>query len=426
MKAVIPAAGEGKRVKPLSINRDKAMIKLLGKPLIEYVLKSVVDAGLDDIIIVVGENGNQIKSYLGDGKKFGAKIQYTVQKEPLGTGNALQTVEGLVGDKFFVINGDDIFEPELLKTTMEELKDKNADMVLSCKPVKETWKFGIIAKNDDGKVTRIIEKPKAGEEPSDLAVVGVYLMPKEIFNHLKNIPVSDHQFEDAIQAAIDAGSRVHAVSYDGFFGSFKYPWDLFALNKYLMDKLLTNSNVSEKSDVSSKALIDGNVFIGDGVKIMEGAIIKGPCYIGAGSLVGTNAMVREYSSLGENCLVGFATEIVRSIIGDGCWFHTDYIGDSIISDNCKFGARSVTANLRFDEKNISVLANGQKVDTGMNKLGVIAGENCRVGVNCSLMPGVKIGPNSIVGAGVCLSEDLEPGKAIFVDRKSYVIKENKI
>src|SRR3989304_435863 len=102
MKTVMLAAGEGKRVSPLSIGRPKVMFKLLGKPLIEYVLKSVVDAGLDDIIIVVGEDGDQIKSYLGNGEKFGAKIQYTVQKEPLSTGDAVQTAEGVVDDKFFV------------------------------------------------------------------------------------------------------------------------------------------------------------------------------------------------------------------------------------------------------------------------------------------------------------------------------------
>jgi bifunctional UDP-N-acetylglucosamine pyrophosphorylase/glucosamine-1-phosphate N-acetyltransferase len=125
-------------------------------------------------------------------------------------------------------------------------------------------------------------------------------------------------------------------------------------------------------------------------------------------------------------VIGFSTEIKNSLIGDNCWFHTNYIGDSIISDNCSFGAGSVTANFRFDEKAIKVKINAREIDTGRDKFGVIMADNCKVGVNSSLMPGIKIGPHSIVGPGVCLFEDLEPDKIILIDKKGCVIKENKV
>ncbi len=88
--------------------------------------------------------------------------------------------------------------------------------------------------------------------------------------------------------------------------------------------------------------------------MFEGACIKGPCYIGENSVVGGNSLVRDFSSLGSNCVVGFSTEIKHSLIGDNCWFHMNYIGDSIISNNCLFGAGTITANFRFDENNVKV------------------------------------------------------------------------
>ena len=160
--------------------------------------------------------------------------------------------------------------------------------------------------------------------------------------------------------------------------------------------------------------------------MFEGASINGPCYIGENSVIGGNSLVRDYSSLGKNCVVGFSTEIKHSIIENDCWFHMNYFGDSIVSDNCLFGAGTITANYRFDEKKIKVRIGDRKIESNTNKLGAIIGDNCKTGINVCLEPGVKIGPQSMVGPNVDLQDDLEPMKIIFVDKKCYVKKENKI
>jgi bifunctional UDP-N-acetylglucosamine pyrophosphorylase/glucosamine-1-phosphate N-acetyltransferase len=103
-----------------------------------------------------------------------------------------------------------------------------------------------------------------------------------------------------------------------------------------------------------------------------------------------------------------------------------YVGDSIIADNCSFGAGTITANFRFDEQPIEVDIHGKKSNSNMDKLGVIMGVNCKTGINSCIMPGVRVGPNSIIGPGVTLLENLEPNKIILLDKKSYSIKENKI
>ena len=425
MQTVILAGGTGKRVFPLAVNKPKPMFKILGKPLIQHVVETLKKAGLKDFVIVIGHNGEQIREYLADGSKLGVNIDYTVQKEALGMANALETAKDLVEDNFFVVNADDIFESSLIKEMTKQFKKGNAEIVLSCKPVEETWKFGIIQIEND-KVTKFVEKPPKGQEPSNMAVVGVYILTKKIFDYYKKISVSDHQYEDAIQKFIEDKNMVRAVRYDGFFAGYKYPWDLFTINKYLMDTRMKKQTIEDDVEIPERTQVEENVWIRRGTRILEGACIRGPCYIGANSFIGNNSLVWNYSSIGDNCVVGFSTEIKHSLIGDNCWFHINYIGDSIISDNCLFGAGTITANFRFDEKNVKLRIQGKKVDSDTDKLGAIVGDNCKTGINACLAPGVKIGPHSIVGPNVDLQNDLKPGKIVFVDKRSYVVTENRI
>ncbi|MEM3442877.1 MAG: nucleotidyltransferase family protein, partial [Candidatus Bathyarchaeia archaeon] len=193
MQTVILAGGSGRRVFPLAAVKPKPMFKILGKPLIHHVIETLKEAGLKEFTVVIGKNGKLIKDYLTDGKKFGVNIEYALQKKPLGMANALETAKDLVEDHFFVVNADDIFESSMIKEMLKKFKKSKAEIVLSCKPVEETWKFGIIQIKND-KVTKLVEKPPKGTEPSNLAVIGVYLMTKKIFGYFQKIPVSDHQY----------------------------------------------------------------------------------------------------------------------------------------------------------------------------------------------------------------------------------------
>ena len=233
-QAIILAGGAGKRVFPLAVNQPKSMFRILGKPLIQYVIENLAEQGIKDIIIVIDSQDEQIKSYFSKGNKFGVKIRYVVQKEALGMANALSSARDLVNDKFFVLNADDVFESRIIKNMIGEYEKSKADIVLSCQQVEETWKFGIIDCDSKMNVRKLIEKPRKGKEPSNIAVIGVYLMSKKIFDYFDKVGVSDQQYEDAIQKFINNKNSVKAVRYDGFFSSYKYPWDLFEINKYFL------------------------------------------------------------------------------------------------------------------------------------------------------------------------------------------------
>jgi bifunctional UDP-N-acetylglucosamine pyrophosphorylase/glucosamine-1-phosphate N-acetyltransferase len=143
-------------------------------------------------------------------------------------------------------------------------------------------------------------------------------------------------------------------------------------------------------------------------------------------VIGNNAMIWGGCSFGPGCVIGFGSEIKHSIFGKNVWTHRSYVGDSIVSDNCSFGAGTITANFRFDESEVPVTVGDQRMSTGTNKFGVIMAEGCRTGSNSVLMPGVKVGPNSIVGPGVTLLEDLEPNKIALPTRASYEVRDNKL
>jgi bifunctional UDP-N-acetylglucosamine pyrophosphorylase/glucosamine-1-phosphate N-acetyltransferase len=307
-------------------------------------------------------------------------------------GNALETVENMIGDCFLAVNADDIYEPRLVKDLLHEHEKNPTGLSLVVRETDTPWKYGVI--DIDGDIPkRIIEKPERGKEPSNLAVMGIYLLTPEIFGFLSKIPVSDHQLENAYQTYISRGD-VKLVKYDGYFSSFKYPWDILDINRYLMHKTIKGQNVhpSVKFKHSEKVVIDGNVRIEEGVNILEYAVIRGPCYIGRNSVIGNHTLIRQ-SSIGENCCIGSNTEIVRSIIGDNSEFHMAFVGDSIIGKRCWFGAGTVTANLRLDRSPIKVEVNNEKILTDRDKLGVITGDDVYAGTNTQFRPGTIVGSN---------------------------------
>ncbi|MBI2010231.1 MAG: glucose-1-phosphate thymidylyltransferase, partial [Candidatus Chisholmbacteria bacterium] len=196
------------------------------------------------------------------------------------------------------------------------------------------------------------------------------------------------------------------ITYDEYWQATKYPWHLLSVTDLLFKDL--KEHRGKDVDISAKATVNGPVVFESGVKVLENAVISGPAYIGANTVIGNGALVRQ-SHVGCDCVVGFSTEIARSYVGDGCWFHSNYVGDSVLESNISLGAGTVLANFRLDEGEISSMVEGIKIMTGRHKLGSIIGKDVRIGINSSLMPGVKIGEGSFIGAGVMLDQDVLAG-----------------
>ncbi len=277
---------------------------------------------------------------------------------------------------------------------------------------------------DEGNdIIHIVEKPERGEEPSNVVNIVVHLHrdAKALFRCLAKVKGRGFDaYEQALAGMINEGHKLKLVEYGGFWSPIKYPWHLLAAMKYFLDQ--RPGGIASSAIISDKATIEGDVTIDENVRVGENAVIRGPCYIGRNSIIGNNVLIRDRAHIGADCVVGFSTEIKHSYIGDGCWFHLNYIGDSIIADRCSFGAGTVTANLRFDEEEVAVEGDGKTLDTGRDKLGAIIGADSKTGINVSIMPGVRIGPNSIVGPHVMLQHDLGPSRMILLDSDNRLVE----
>jgi bifunctional UDP-N-acetylglucosamine pyrophosphorylase/glucosamine-1-phosphate N-acetyltransferase len=404
MKVLFLCGGIGKRMFPLT--EDKFLLKFLGKTLIEHQLDAAIKSGLRRFIIVANPvNLTRIENIAAQYQN--ANFDFVVQEKPLGIANAVENARHLLKDEVLIVNPNDIFENTAYTALLAgHKKEKTASFIIGYK-VKSYFPGGYLVVNEQGRLTRILEKPGPGKEPSDMVNILVHLHadPETLLHYISQVKTND---DDVYERAIDAMCKDHlaiqVVPYTGAWTPIKYPWHVLDAIRYFLDQAETK--ISSDVRISSHAVLDGKVILEDGVRVLENAVIRGPVYIGRNTIIGNNALVRTYSHLGSDCVVGFSTEIKESYIGDGTQFHMSYAGDSVIGAHCSFGAGTITANWRFDTKNVKLKFGDIMIDTGRDKLGAFVGDNCRTGIQVGIMPGVRIGNNAIIYPHVNLTNDV--------------------
>lgn len=424
MKVALLCGGINKRMAP--ITRDKSLSNFVGKPLILHQINVAREAGLSQFVIVANP-GNEADLKLAVAGIEGVDIHFAVQKEPMGMADALISASALLAEEpFIVVNPNDIFEVSAYTELLNEYhRGGGYSGYIVAHRVRSYFPGGYLMVDEDNELSGIVEKPSEGDEPSDLVniVVHLYTEPGKVLNYLAGTKSkTDDVYEKSLELMIQDGHKMKAVVYEGTWQAIKYPWHILDAMDYFLSRI--SQRISPAAQISDKAVIDGVVVIEDSARVLEGAVVRGPSYIGRNSIVGNGVLIRD-SIVGNDCVVGFGTEIKHSYIGDKCWFHSNYIGDSVVEDDCSFGAGAVLANLRLDEAEIKIKIDDKKIGTGSSKLGAIIGKGCRIGVNASIMPGVRVGAGSFVGAQVCLSRDLGEAK-IAVDESRYQVLPNNI
>jgi len=414
--AVILSAGMGIRMRPLTLTRQKVMLPIAGKPLLEYTIASLAENSIKDLFIVVGYREEDIKQYFRDGSDYGVNIHYIHQDKQLGSAHAVNLAAPYVKDKFMMIYGDLLITPKAVKFAVKAY-EKNKVTTMSVIPVKNPELYGVV-KLDGSRVIDIIEKPSTGEAPSNLANAGLYVLTDEIFKAIeKTTPSKRGEFEitDSLQISLKWGVQVESVTLDSdSWMHIGLPWDLLDANAMILKTIKPKID----GDVEGGSHIIGSIVLAEGARIRSGAYIDGPAVIGAGSDIGPNCFIRPYTSIGKDVRVGNACEVKNSIIMDGTQIaHLSYVGDSIIGTNCNLGAGTITANLRFDEKNVKVMIKDKLLDSGKRKLGAIIGDNVKTGINVNFMPGVKIEPNSWIGPGVVVMRDVPQNSFIILKQE---------
>jgi len=403
MKAVILAAGEGKRMRPLTYERPKVMLPISGKPIIEHLLGEVKEVGINDFVFVVGYHDETIRDYFGKGERWDVNIQYVTQKTQLGTADALRRTEGLAEDKFLMLNGDTIVSAaDIGKVITDDI-----NIALGVIEVRNPEDYGVV-ETEGERITKIHEKIE--ELPSYLINAGAYLLDENIFTALSKTDKSkrgEFELPDSLQLLIESGHDIFWKKIEHWIDVI-YPWDLLAANELLIEKIspVNRGKIEENVWIKGK----DKVSIGEGTLIKSGSYIEGPVVIGENCEIGPNSYIRANTSIGDNCLVENAVEITNSIImNDTKILPHNHIGDSVIGCRCDLGAGTKIANLRFD--NAPVKAKGR--DTGRRKLGAIISDGVKTGINACIDAGTVIGNNTLIGPGAFASGYIEENSKVF-------------
>ncbi len=412
MKAVVLAAGEGTRMWPLAQTKPKHLLLVGVGPLISHILQALADCSINDVYIVVGFKGDQIRSSLGDGKRYGVRIEYLDQPRWTGTASALKVAYDAVGkDPFVALYGDLWINSSAVQAVVE--KSRECSRVMGVVRVANPSEYGVVGLDGD-KLTKIREKPSRTGHPEGWVNTGIYVLDGEVFQAIEETALSkrsEYELTTSLQRLLDQGKEIRsAIIAREDWMDIGRPWDLLEAN----ERALANLPHRVNGTVEQGAILKGPIWLEESALIKSGCYIEGPVYIGRESRVGPNSRIRPSTSIGDGVTLGTSCEVKNSIIMNGTKVpHLSYVGDSVIGENCNLAAGTITANIRLDEQAIMMKVKGRLQDTGRKKLGVIMGDGVQTGINASLMPGVRVGPDSFIGPGTVVFEDVPSRQVVF-------------
>lgn len=236
MKAVVPAAGEGTRLRPLTDDRPKGLVAVDGRPLLSYVFDRLVDLGIEEIVVVIGYRGEMIRQQYEEAYR-GTPITYVTQEPRRGLADAIFRARDHVDATFVVLNGDNVFGGDLAGVVEHhERTGTSGTVVVERSSVADARTTGVVVTNDDdgGRVTRIVEKPD--DPPTTLTTTGCYVLPPAVFEVRDRLDPSDrgeYELADAIDRLIDAGHGFRAVEYDDWRVNVNAPSDVERVERLL-------------------------------------------------------------------------------------------------------------------------------------------------------------------------------------------------
>jgi mannose-1-phosphate guanylyltransferase len=333
MKAVILVGGEGTRLRPLTNNTVKAMVPVLNRPFIWYVIEHLKEHYVDTIVLAMGYKPDSVRNYFNINSIPGIKLVYSEEPEPLGTAGAVKYAEQYIdnNEPFFVLNGD-IFTDMNLTEMLQVHRKHHAKITISLTPVEDPTRFGVVETDSQQRVKRFVEKPSRDQITTNLINAGVYILEHDV---LERIPYGiKSMFErDTFPQLIEEGKPVYG------YPTYTYWMDMGTPDKYIQlnfDLLNGKSPVSglHPDNIPSDAKQVGPVSIDSGCKIGKNITLNGPLVIGPDCIIGDNAAV-EKSIIWHNVKIGNHSVIKNSIV----------LNDTIIADSTNVNNTIITGTI---------------------------------------------------------------------------------
>ena len=314
MKGVILSGGTGSRLRPITHTGPKQLVPVANKPVLEYAVEDLREAGITDIGVVLGDLGREeIQGLLGDGSAYGVDVTYIVQGNPLGLAHAAGCAREFVGDDDFVMYlGDNILKRGI-GDLVESFEAGDHAAGIALQRVDEPGQFGIADVDESGAVRRLVEKPD--DPPSDLALIGIYVFSPAVFDAIDDLEPSwrgELEITDAIQSLLDDGLAVDSQVVDGWWKDTGKPKDILEANRLVLEDLAPASD----GTVEDGAETTGRVDLREGAVVESGAVVRGPVSLAEGVTVRAGTYVGPYTSIGPDSTVANAHVENSVVIGD--------------------------------------------------------------------------------------------------------------
>jgi UDP-N-acetylglucosamine diphosphorylase / glucose-1-phosphate thymidylyltransferase / UDP-N-acetylgalactosamine diphosphorylase / glucosamine-1-phosphate N-acetyltransferase / galactosamine-1-phosphate N-acetyltransferase len=387
MKAVILAAGEGKRLRPFTEAMPKVMLPVANKPILEYVVDAVKNNGIEEIILVVGYKKEAIMDHFKDFQDV--KIRYVIQEKQLGTAHALLQAKDMIDDAFLVLPGDNIIDAKGLTKLVQE----KVSYALLIKEHPHPSKYGMVTIKSNI-LEQIIEKPQ--QEESHLISTGIYKFPSSIFEEIEShTSKGDHALSSVVQSLVEQKKEIHTIPTD-LWHDVVYPWDLLEVN----DIILRNNPSKKSGTIENNVMIKGNVCIGEDTVIHAGCYILGPVTIGKNCEIGPNVCIFPSTTIGDNTSIQSFTEIHNSLIMDDIKIgSSSYISHSIVGTGTVLhhGLSTLIGSLirHHDHDCITV-----------DDIGVMIAEDTTIQSHVVTDPGIIIGRHCTISPMKHIKEDI--------------------
>jgi len=316
LKGIILHGGHGTRLRPLTHTGPKQLLPIANKPMSQYALEDLREAGINEIGIVIGDvYPEKVKEYYGTGEDFGVKISYIYQDKPKGISHAIKLCKEFVGqEKFVVYLGDNVLRKDLVSYTKKFNSSTSDAFVLLCK-VDDSSRFGIAELDkENSKIKKISEKPK--NSPSNLAVIGIYFLTPKIFDIIDKLKPSERgelEITDALHMLLNDGNTVDYDTVTGWWKDTGTPEDIIHANKLVLDSIGTENQFLIDSD----SQIKDQIVIGKNTTVSSDSFVTGPAIIGKNCKIGPAVRLGPYVSVGDNSVLK-KCDIKNSIVMQGC------------------------------------------------------------------------------------------------------------
>ncbi|PSP39449.1 nucleotidyl transferase [Halobacteriales archaeon QH_7_65_31] len=388
---VVLAAGEGTRLRPLTQTRPKPMLPVCNRPIVEYVLDALVDAGVSELVLVVGYKRGRVQDHIGSTYR-GHPVTYVHQRKQLGSGHALLQAREAVDGPFVSVNGDRVIDPQTVADVLDGFDGETATMAVREHANATAYPNGAV-RLDDGRVTELVEQP---DDPYRLINAGVYAFPSGWFDRLAATGRRDGDLylPDAI-VELTAERAVLGVRTEGLWVDITYPWDLLEATRRLLDAGLADERTA-----------DPGVYVHETARVHDRATLQAPVVVGPDAEIAAGVVVGPNTALGRNVTIAANATVERSLIGADT-----RIGSGTTLRDCVTGTAG--------EFGPGVVVPGGVADVHIGtdvheneRLGAIAGDRVTLRGGACCEPGTVLGVDATVGVGAVARDRVGTGAEV--------------